>query len=60
MGLDSAGTKHLLGIKPGDTENPAVVKALLTDLVQRGIAQAMLEREAARELPGLVQIDDAY
>jgi transposase-like protein len=39
VGLDSVGTKHLLGIKPGDTENAAVVKALLSDLVERGIAQ---------------------
>ena len=39
VGLDSVGTKHLLGIKPGDTENAAVVKVLLTDLVERGIGQ---------------------
>lgn len=39
VGLDLVGTKHLLGIKPGDTENAAVVKALLSDLVERGIAQ---------------------
>jgi len=39
VGLDAVGTKHLLGIKPGDTENAAVVKALLGDLVDRGIGQ---------------------
>ena len=39
VGLDAVGTKHLLGIKPGDTENAAVVKALLSDLVERGIGQ---------------------
>ena len=39
VGLDSVGTKHLLGIKPGDTENAPVVKSLLTDLVERGIGQ---------------------
>jgi transposase-like protein len=39
VGLDVKGDKHLLGIKPGDTENAAVVKALLTDLVERGIGQ---------------------
>lgn len=39
VGLDSVGTKHLLGIKPGDTENAAVVKALLSDLAERGIGQ---------------------
>jgi putative transposase len=39
VGLDSLGVKHLLGIKPGDTENAAVVKALLLELVERGIEQ---------------------
>lgn len=39
VGLDAVGTKHLLGIKPGDTENAAVVKSLLSDLVERGIGQ---------------------
>ena len=39
VGLDAAGEKHLLGIKPGDTENAQVVKALLADLVERGIRQ---------------------
>lgn len=39
VGLDAAGDKHLLGIKPGDTENASVVKALLADLVERGIGQ---------------------
>lgn len=39
VGLDAAGEKHLLGLKPGDTENASVVKALLADLVERGIRQ---------------------
>ena len=39
LGLDVAGEKHLLGIKPGDTENAQVVKALLVDLAERGIRQ---------------------
>lgn len=39
VGLDAAGEKHLLGLKPGDTENAAVVKALLADLAERGIRQ---------------------
>lgn len=39
VGLDAVGEKHLLGLKPGDTENASVVKALLTDLVERGIGQ---------------------
>lgn len=39
LGLDATGEKHLLGIKPGDTENAQVVKALLLDLAARGIEQ---------------------
>lgn len=39
LGLDTSGEKHLLGIKPGDTENASIVKALLADLVERGIGQ---------------------
>jgi transposase-like protein len=39
LGLDAAGEKHLLGLKPGDTENAQVVKALLAELAERGIGQ---------------------
>lgn len=39
LGLDATGEKHLLGIKPGDTENAQVVKALLVDLAERGLRQ---------------------
>ena len=39
VGLDALGEKHLLGLKPGDTENASVVKALLVDLAARGIGQ---------------------
>jgi transposase-like protein len=39
LGLDASGEKHLLGLKPGDTENAQVVKALLADLAERGIGQ---------------------
>lgn len=39
IGLDALGEKHLLGLKPGDTENASVVKALLVDLAARGIGQ---------------------
>ncbi|MGQ0546519.1 MAG: IS256 family transposase [Betaproteobacteria bacterium] len=39
LGLDATGEKHLLGIKPGDTENAQVVKALLVDLAERGVRQ---------------------
>lgn len=37
VGIDSAGTKHILGLWQGATENATVVKALLADLVERGL-----------------------
>jgi len=38
LGIDVVGRKHVLGLWPGATENAAVCKALLADLVQRGLA----------------------
>lgn len=37
LGLDSQGKKHVLGIREGTTENAAVAKALLRDLIDRGL-----------------------
>jgi transposase-like protein len=37
LGVDDQGTKHVLGMREGASENGAVVKALLEDLVERGI-----------------------
>jgi transposase-like protein len=37
IGVDTAGFKHVLGLAEGATENAAVVKDLLEDLVARGI-----------------------
>jgi putative transposase len=37
LGLDESGAKHLLGLWQGATENATVVKALLEDLVERGL-----------------------
>jgi transposase-like protein len=37
LGLDESGVKHLLGLWQGATENATVVKALLEDLVERGL-----------------------
>jgi transposase-like protein len=37
LGVDSDGKKHPLGIAEGTTENAAVAKALLADLVERGL-----------------------
>jgi transposase-like protein len=37
LGLDSEGGKHVLGLAEGSTENATVVKALLGDLVDRGL-----------------------
>lgn len=38
LGVDSDGKKHLLGIREGSTENSAVAKALLSDLIERGMS----------------------
>ena len=37
IGVDGAGEKHVLALAVGATENAAVVKALLADLVERGL-----------------------
>lgn len=37
VGVDEDGRKHVLGLKDGATENAVVVKALLEDLVERGL-----------------------
>jgi len=38
LGIDSGGKKHVLGLWQGATENTAVVKDLLEDLVTRGLS----------------------
>jgi transposase-like protein len=37
LGIDSGGKKQVLGLREGDTENSRVAKALLRDLVERGL-----------------------
>jgi transposase-like protein len=37
MGIDSEGRKRILGLAEGGSENSEVVKALLADLVERGL-----------------------
>jgi putative transposase len=37
VGVDERGAKHVLGLREGATENAAVVRALLADLVERGL-----------------------
>ena len=37
VGVDPSGQKHVLGLWQGATENAAVAKALLEDLVERGL-----------------------
>lgn len=37
VGVDTQGHKHLLGLRDGATENAVVAKALLEDLVARGV-----------------------
>lgn len=37
MGIDVEGHKHVLGLREGSTENATVVRALIGDLVERGV-----------------------
>jgi transposase-like protein len=37
LGIDAKGNKHVLGLREGSTENTRVVKALLSDLIERGL-----------------------
>ncbi len=37
LGIDSDGKKHVLGLREGTTENSRVAKALLRDLLERGL-----------------------
>lgn len=37
LGIDADGTKHVLGVREGDTENAAACTALLADLRERGL-----------------------
>lgn len=40
IGVDPTGTKHVLGVREGSTENSTLVRELLRDLVARGIDAA--------------------
>lgn len=37
IGIDTGGKKHVLGLREGATENVAACKALLADLIERGL-----------------------
>jgi transposase-like protein len=37
VGVDEQGDKHVLGLREGATENAAAVRALLADLIERGL-----------------------
>jgi putative transposase len=37
VGIDTSGQKHVLGLREGATENAAACKALLADLIERGL-----------------------
>lgn len=37
LGIDAEGHKHVLGLREGSTENATVVRALIADLVDRGL-----------------------
>lgn len=37
LGLDAEGNKHVLGLHEGSTEKAALVRSLLSDLIERGV-----------------------
>lgn len=37
LGIEAGGTKHVLGLREGTTENAAVCQSLLRDLIERGL-----------------------
>ena len=37
VGVDEVGDKHVLGLRQGATENTGACKALLADLIERGL-----------------------
>ena len=37
LGIDAKGDKHVLGLREGSSENTRVVRALLSDLIERGL-----------------------
>ncbi len=39
LGIDFEGKKQVLGLREGDTENGQVARALLRDLLDRGLEQ---------------------
>jgi putative transposase len=39
LGIDTDGNKQILGLREGATENSRVAKALLRDLIERGLSQ---------------------
>ena len=41
VGIDASGTKHPLGVIEGATENAATVRALLDNLIGRGLDPAV-------------------
>ena len=48
LGIDSEGKKRVLGLREGTTENSRVAKALLRDLLERGLDP---RRRGARRCP---------
>ena len=54
VGVDERGEKHVLGLREGATENAAAVRALLSDLIERGLhpnRALLVVIDGAREHP---------
>ena len=53
LGIDTEGRKHVLGLRQGATENTAVVRELIADLIERGLcpeARRLIVIDGARAL----------
>ena len=52
IGIDGVGDNHVLALALGATENAAVVKALLADLIERGLRPLVHRRRCQGAEPG--------
>lgn len=57
IGVDSTGSKHVLGLREGSSENAAVAIELLNDLVARGVKAGSASAVRDRRGQGVAQRD---
>ena len=57
VGIDVGGEKHVLGLREGATENAAACKALLADLIERGLP---IDRTLLFVIDGAKAVTDTF